>query len=532
MARKSRHTLADVPAQNEAKAVFHVGAYVRLSAVDKKHKGDSIETQQAIISAYIAERQDFILVDTYIDNGLSGQSFERPAFRRMIADIDSGKINCCVTKDLSRLGRSAIDTGYYIEKYFPAQGVRFVAITDSFDSADGQSGGIMVSLKNMVNEAYAVDIGRKIRATKQMNIRNGCFVGSLPPYGYLKAKEDNHKLVPDDNAAPVVLRIFEMAAKGASLAAVTRWLNESGTLSPRYYLHSIGVASDKQKTGNGHWSKSVVDAILHNRVYCGDMVQGKSKTTHHKQKVLPSSQWVITEDTHAAIVSRALFQAVQEREKQNASRNPRYSDPKTENLFLRKVFCGHCGHTMFRRRNGKTQYRFTCSTKTMYAPTDCLTVGINEYTLKEKLVAMLRKQDYATPARCAVTSDSDSAALKDVQAKITQNECFLKGLYESMMSGDITAGEFRDMKTAYENKIAALKQQEKQLRDTTYERIRLAADQKQASMRIARITDVSDFTAETIDALIEKISVFEDESFEVKFRFLDAPIRSEEGMFQ
>lgn len=154
MARKSRKT-DETEVQHIVKPIFRVGAYVRLSAVDRKQKGDSIENQQGIINAFIAEQTDFELIDSYIDNGITGQTFERPAFTRMLADFESGKINCCVTKDFSRLGRNAIDTGFYIEKFFPVHNIRFIAITDNYDSIDGQSGGVMISLKNLVNEAYA-----------------------------------------------------------------------------------------------------------------------------------------------------------------------------------------------------------------------------------------------------------------------------------------------------------------------------------------------------------------------------------------
>ena len=143
MARKSRKNIVDAPVREVQKPVFYAGAYIRLSVVDRKNKGDSLENQQAIINSFIAEHDNIELREIYIDNGHSGQSFERPAFLRMIADMESGKINCCITKDLSRLGRNAIDSGYYIERHFPAIGVRYIAVTDDYDSADGQSGGII-----------------------------------------------------------------------------------------------------------------------------------------------------------------------------------------------------------------------------------------------------------------------------------------------------------------------------------------------------------------------------------------------------
>ena len=172
MARKSRKYAADtvtdiITNPGTSVAMYRAGGYVRLSAVDKRVKGDSIETQQMIIRAFAEEHPEIELVDMYIDNGLSGQSFSRPGFTRMIEDMESGKINCCLTKDLSRLGRNAIDAGYYIEKFFPTKGIRFIAITDDYDSdtanANGGAGGIMVNLKNMVNEHYeCVQVGATI----------------------------------------------------------------------------------------------------------------------------------------------------------------------------------------------------------------------------------------------------------------------------------------------------------------------------------------------------------------------------------
>ena len=533
MARKSRKNIETAPPIAVRKEAFNVGAYVRLSAVDKKQKGDSIETQQTIIGSYIAERSDLALRETYIDNGLSGQTFQRPAFQRMIADMESGKINCCVTKDLSRFGRNAIDTGFYIEKYFPMNGVRFIAITDNYDSADGQSGGIMVSLKNMFNERYALDCGRRIRDTKQMNIRHGCFVGSRPPYGYLKSREDNHVLVPDEYAAPIVRLMYEMAASGAGVSAVHKWLNESGILPPLRYLHSIGVASEKMVGAHNTWSKGVIYAILKNRVYMGDMIQGKGKTRSYVMERVPRSEWITVENTHEGIVSRELFAEVQKLwDRLEEPQQSRFDAPSTENIFLRKLFCGHCGHTMFRNRSSKTQYRFSCQTRTMYDKSDCVLVSINENALKEKLLVMLRGLDGELTGLSKTPDSAErsyGSELRAVQAEIEKNSRYLKSLYESLMSGVIDDGEFKDMKSAYETKITTLTAEEKRLRDADYERIRQKARLSKASGCISH--SVFDLDAATVAALIEKIRVFEDKSIRVKFTFMDEEISSEGAAF-
>ena len=524
MARKSRRNTDAVQPLSSKKDVFNVGAYIRLSAVDKKHKGDSIETQQSIINAYIAEYCNFELIEIYIDNGLSGQSFDRPAFQRMIADMESGKINCCITKDLSRLGRNAIDTGFYIEKFFPAHGIRFIAITDNYDSNNGQRDGIMLSLKNMVNETYALDIGRKIRATKQMNIRNGCFIGRFPPYGYLKSSEDSHKLIADEYAANIVRQMFEMAADGKGIRAITQWLNDNNILTPRRYFHSIGLATDKEAGGHIHWNKGVIYAILKNRVYCGDMVQGKYKTVQHIQEKLPESEWIVTQNTHESIVSRELFAEVQMLWEQSQERKSQYSEPSTENIFLRKVFCAHCGHTMFRQRNSRTQYYFKCHTRELYDKSDCVPVGINENVLKEKLLVMLREQKIENTVDVIKPVSIDNSELLSVKAELEKNTRFLKGLYESLLLGDITDSEYKDMKADYETKIASLTVHEKQLRESGYARIRQETEYAKADKSINGLRNISDLSADMIDRLVEKIRIFKDKSIEVKFRFMDESV--------
>ena len=312
MARKSRKPEAMQSKTAEAgdKKNFRVAAYIRLSAEDRRVKGDSIATQQAIISSFVSKNPDLELVEFYIDNGLSGQSFERPEFKRMIADIENGKINCCTVKDLSRLGRNAIDAGFYIEKYFPSKDVRFIAIDDEYDSNRSDLGGVALSLKNVMNEAFALEIGRKIKQSKQANISKGKFVGRLAPYGYLKSKDDKRLLVPDPTAAPIVRRIFEMLAEDNSVMEVKDWLDDNKILPPKQYFHSIGLTSQKDAGTPRLWSRGVIYSILKNQMYCGDMVQGRSSCYSYKVTAVAKSAWVIVKNTHKGIVERELFEQV------------------------------------------------------------------------------------------------------------------------------------------------------------------------------------------------------------------------------
>ncbi|MCL2343247.1 MAG: recombinase family protein, partial [Firmicutes bacterium] len=188
MARKSRKN-AEVSAivSTPEQVYYTAAAYVRLSSDDRRKKGDSVETQKSIIENFIAVCPDIKLHDFYIDNGTTGTNFDRPAFQKMLSDLEAGVINCIIVKDLSRFGRNTIDSGYYIEKYLPSINARLIAVNDGFDSAHmGPSDSILLPLKNTINEAYALDISRKCRAVQQQYIREGKFVGRLAPYGYAK----------------------------------------------------------------------------------------------------------------------------------------------------------------------------------------------------------------------------------------------------------------------------------------------------------------------------------------------------------
>lgn len=527
MARKSRKNLDNTVTQEIQKPVYKAGAYIRLSVIDVKQKSDSIETQQSLISSFIAEHPDLELCETYIDNGLSGQSFERPAFQRMIADMESGRINCCICKDLSRLGRNAIDTGFYIEKFFPTHNIRFIAVTDNYDSADGRSGGIMISLKNMVNETYALEVGRKIRATHKMNIDNGRFVGNMPPYGYLKSRDDCYVLAPDEYAASIVRQIFEMAAEEQSIKSIMEWLTENEILTPSRYLHSIGLLVEAKISPHIHWSYQAVSTILRNRIYCGDMVQGKTKITGQTSKKIPKSDWVIVENTHTHIVSRELFDEVQTiRDKTGGVKESVWETPAKANIFAQKLFCAHCGFAMTRRRYNENTYGYVCGTFRLYAKGACDGAKISEKAALKMLFNILSKQESALSDILSsisqenhISSDTVNDELISVQSELAKNKHFLKGLYESLINDDITNVEYKDLKSAYESKIAVLTEQEKRLRESKQKSIRKENALSSAHTSVKSLGQISDLTAEVIGRLVEKINVRADKSITVKFTF-------------
>ena len=213
---------------------------------------------------------------------------------------------------------NSIDTGYYIEQYFYAHNVRFIAVTDQFDTADPGNlhGGIMLPLKNMINEAYSLDIGRKIKAQARQAMKDGDYIGARAPYGYRKDPDNCHKLLIDENTAPVVKQIFEWAYERVALNRIVRNLNEMGIAAPSHYKKSTGEITSPGLIGSGKWQTRTVMKILESEVYTGDLVQGKTKMVDHQQVKADDDNLIIARRTHEPIISHELFTAVQEYRKQ------------------------------------------------------------------------------------------------------------------------------------------------------------------------------------------------------------------------
>jgi site-specific DNA recombinase len=535
MARKSRKNIEAVSDMIYAQPFYNVGAYIRLSVEGNKKKGDSLETQKSILKSYITLTPGLKLHDYYIDNGATGTNFERPAYKRMLADAENGVINCVIVKDLSRLGRNAIDTGYYIEKYLPSLKVRFIAINDGFDTNSVNPGdGIMLPLKNMINEAYALDIGRKIKAQQRQSMKEGEFVGARPPYGYLKSPDNCHKLIIDEETAPVVRQIFQWAYEQVGLNEITRRLNEAGILTPSHTKKASGLISHEKLIGKNAWQTRTVGKILSCEVYTGDLVQGKTKTVCHKQTYADESNWIKVENTHEAIISREMFDAVQAFRRQvaeEAIQTPK--KPYTPNMFKGKIFCGHCGGSLHRqrceRKDSKDVYLFHCLSNSRIARGSCIPYSLLENELLSSLLTIIQKHADAVIGKAVrlkknkpvleagrVAVKSELTALRQ---ELDRDRRFVKSLYESLVTGIITSDEYRQMHAGYESKIADRVARVQELERRQNELEALATEYLVLSDLIGSVKGKEDITAALIDRLIDRIRVFSDRHIEVTFSF-------------
>lgn len=275
--------------------------YVRLSVANRE-ESSSIQNQKFIIECWGAQYH-IPISHYYIDNGFNSQRFDRLAFQKMIEDILAGKINCIIVKDLSRLGRDYVTTGYYIEVIFPANGVRFVSVNDQFDTIDGitnqerpYSSRIRVPIANAFNEQVCIEIKKKVEATLDMKAQHGTFIGPRAPFGYQKSESNHDQLIPDPKAAIIVRKIFELAVNGTGVTAIVRYLNENEIPTPLQYARSNGLVGNYDD-GSGDWNSRSVKYILTNRTYTGMLVQGKERRT--------------VAATHEPLVDTDTFDAIQ-----------------------------------------------------------------------------------------------------------------------------------------------------------------------------------------------------------------------------
>ncbi len=409
MARVSRRTNKIAQVQtDEAIKIWNTALYGRLSVMETRDRKDSesLETQMELLSSYIRGKAQFRLTGCYRDNGETGTNFQRPDFMRMMEDVRAGKINCIIVKDLSRFGRDFLETGNFLERILPFLGVRFISVNDNYDSENADSGDILsVALKNLMNDIYAKDISAKVYSALDTKKRKGEFIGNFAAYGYKKSTEDKHKLIIDEEAAPIVRRIFQMKDDGVGINAIARALTAEGIPNPSNHRYRQGVIFTERFAENAPWGTQTVKNILLNPVYLGHMVQGKKITKLHEnqpQKRMSPSEWITVENTHPAIIEQTQFDRVQtllaEKKTEYHDRLGKYDYfGKSENIFKGLVVCGSCGRNMVRykevyNKGRNVAYLFICPLHSMH-PDECTNSGgLREETLKEIVFDVLRSQ--------------------------------------------------------------------------------------------------------------------------------------------
>ena len=320
MARTKRKinpvTIETTTSPVQLKKRYRAAGYARLSVEDSGKPGAAaIESQKKLIMDFIQKAPDLEFVSLFSDNGETGTDFRRPGFESMMESVRRGEINCVVVKDLSRFGRNYKETGNYLERIFPVLGVRFVAITDCFDTLTAEQGsaGCLIPLKNLINEAYSRDISGKTSSALRTKQQIGEYIGTWAPYGYRKSGGDKHRLVPDPDTAPVVRRIFRLRLENYSYQSIAMTLNAEGLPSPAKHLAETGLCKN-EVYAHSLWKSATVKNILERQVYLGHMVQGsrhQSFCDGQKRRHVPNEKRTVVMNTHEPIIDEKTFAAVQ-----------------------------------------------------------------------------------------------------------------------------------------------------------------------------------------------------------------------------
>lgn len=526
MARKSRKN----PTPEVAPAIDRKTAiYLRLSREDLQKKGDSLENQKKICQQHLLSLPELGTAVIYEDNGFTGHNSDRPEFQKLLTDVEKGLIEAIIVKDLSRLGRNSLQTGYYLDRVFPLNEVRFIAVTDNYDSLTDQ-GDILIPIKNMLNEAHAIDIGKKIQASKQQTIAKGGFVGRMPPYGYKKQDGNCQQLEVDEVSSKVVVEIYQLLLDEYSLSAISRHLNERKELSPTDYDNARkGKKIDPEHQTN--WGNSAVKRILTSEVYIGHMKKGMHVNVNRVTVKNDPDKITFTKNTHEAIISEEMFQKVQECLSARCFSLDGRSDFPI--LFSRKIVCGICGNFIYRRIKKRKNdmyniYRCNiankfgasfCSGETKHSFKEPELQKILSVTLNKQAEILLGKQLLLVKKEIELESVKLECKQKQKiqEQKITKTQKYLKSLYENFVSEVISPDDYKELKAQYEEEVKSAKAEYLAITekaDTLVQEIKFLTE---LSTELSNPELV--ITKEIVDKTVDKITVFSKERIEIKFAF-------------
>ena len=409
---------------------YRAALYIRLSKEDENEgPSESVTNQRALLEDF-ARRSHLRVHDIYIDDGWTGTNFDRPEFRRMIADIEAKKVNMVITKDLSRLGRDYILTGHYMERYFPEHRVRYLSLLDGIDTGVDSSANDITPFRAIMNDMYAKDISKKIKSVKRDKQRRGQFIGGKPVYGYRMHPTEKNRIVVDERAAAVVRQIFSLALEGLSCRKIAQRLNEAGIPPPAVYA---GLAVSCRGVYTGLWSGERISELLRNETYIGNMVQGRSVKVSYKSskcRKQPPEDWVVVADTHQPLVERDTFIKVG-----RLLDSRRRTRSRTYDFLLKgMIFCHECGQPLgvINRKNAAGEDVLYLICRTYQRDTRVCT----SHTIKESVV---RDAVMAQVERVCQSCVDEGALLAAASALVSE----LRGLNEAEKKRAILQGEVR-----------------------------------------------------------------------------------------
>jgi len=500
--------------------------YCRLSR-DDGMDGDSnsVANQKKLMQKY-AKENGFGNTRFYVDDGYTGTNFNRPGFQKMLEDIEMGYISTIIVKDMSRLGRDYLQVGYYTDTYFPDRNIRFIAINDCVDSADGENE--LAPFRNVMNEMYARDISRKVRSSHRIRGNSGEPL-SQPPYGYMKSPDNKKRWVIDPEAAQIVRDVFRMCLEGKGNETIARILQEREVLVPMAYWQSKGLDRGGKKTQPNpyKWSKSTIAKMLAQQEYCGDVINFKTYSKSFKNKARipnPEENWAIFKGVHEPIIDRETFELVQELVGKTKRRSTKEKNGE-KNMFSDLLYCADCGSKLWYhvKQDKELIHYFSCSNyrgdrgtcdKTHYLRAD----SIYQVVMLElrRLARFLEDDEEAFAEMLAQKTNAqmrtEERLLQDtLQKAIVRNEEVAKlyeRVYEDNVSGKVTDEWFMQLSHKYEVERMELKEKIRTTRETLDNLSSIQRGQEQFVTAVRKFMEMKMITAPLLRELIDHIDVY------------------------
>ena len=504
--------------------------YCRLSR-DDGADGDSnsISNQKRMLSKY-AKEHGFDNTRFYVDDGYTGTNFNRPGFLKMLEDMDAGYVSTLIIKDMSRLGRDYLQSGYYTESYFPDRNIRFIAINDGVDSINGDNE--FIPFRNIMNEMYARDISRKVRSAHRIRGNMGEPLGQ-PPYGYMKSPENKKKWIIDPPAAAVVRKIFRLFLEGKGIDTIARMMQEDGHLNCTAYWQSKGIGRGGKKVQPNpyKWKCSTISGILQRQEYCGDIINFKTTSRSFKNRRRIDNDpedWVIFKDVHEPIISREDFEIVQKLAG-NVKRRPPKPENGDKNIFCDLLYCADCGKKLWYHTNTNNSniHYFSCSNYVKDYRGTCPTrhyirvEGVEQVVLRElaRLAAYLEEDEEAFVELLAKKSEKDAQMERkllqnELQSSIARNEAvarLFEKLYEDNATGKVTDDWFMQLSHKYELERVALKERINEIQIKLHDMDHHKQGYERFVSIIRKLLDMEVLTFPILRELIDRIEVYEAE---------------------
>lgn len=502
--------------------------YLRLSLEDLEKLGqaesNSITNQRALIDRYIAADAELsgMPAREFCDDGYSGTNFDRPQFQEMMQLVRGGGAACIIVKDLSRLGRNYIEVGDYLEHIFPFLGVRVIAVNDGYDSSrlQGDTGGMDVAFRNLINDFYSRDLSEKVKSAMRVQMRQGRLVNHAP-YGYRKSPEDRHRLVPDEQTAPIVREIFHRVLAGESSGAVAADLNARRVPSPSAWR----TGRDAPK-----WTHKAVLGILHNMKYTGASVNHKMENRFLRdrtQRKLPQSEWVVCEGMHEPLVSKEDFERANAGLKTHRPPSRVRAGRRSNGTYDRVYRCGHCGRKL--QKTYGTGISFYCESGLADPQSDCRCIRFDKAEMEKALLEVYRmqmrlldkKQRQVQKANSKQKS-SIAVRLASLSRQLAAGDTTRLSRYEDYREGRISREEFLLQKQQIAQEQEALRQEIEALEQQQERSRQASAAQLSGKQVLAAYTaacTAADTEVRQMYADINRVVVYDNTDIEVVWKF-------------